>query len=39
MPDLINRTWYELIRKKFFIKEKGVSALKKARPECRILSF
>ena len=39
MPASINQTRYELIRKKIFISEKGVSALKKALPECRILSF
>ena len=39
MPESINQTRYELIRKKIFITEKGISALKKALPECRILTF
>ena len=38
-PETINQARYELLRKKILITEKGVGALKKALPNCRILSF
>jgi len=39
MPETINQARYELLRKKILITDKGVDALKKALPNCRILSF
>jgi len=39
MPETINQARYELLRKKIEITDKGVGALKKALPNCRIISF